>query len=61
LAETVKVLCGSDGGTMADGSNNSGELPCTLHVTLDGKTLLRISARADLRQPSKSVSHCKAM
>src|ERR1700754_984731 len=62
LAETLKVPCGaSNAGAGDDGSNSSGSLPRMVHVTSEGATSLSASARAALRQPSKSVSLSSVM
>src|ERR1700710_859442 len=59
--DTLKVLpCGGSDGGAVD-SNNSGALPSPRHVTPAGFTSLSASARAALRQPTKSVSPSRVM
>src|SRR5271170_1614871 len=61
LAETLKVPGASGRGVAVGGANNSGVWPGAVHVTSDGLTSFSTSARAALRQPSKSVSPSSVM
>ena len=59
-ADTLKVPSGGSSGG-AVGSNSSGASSATFQVTSDGFTSFSASARAALRQPSKSVSLSRLM